>query len=162
MTEPREVYPISHYLVDGHSQGGFLAYSLLMNFPASIAGAFPISCGVIFQCEPNAYADETLRRVQRMVPLATIHGKNDPAVSFTMGQDAATLFGESGWSAFRFFADDAGGHMFARLPVGLAIRWLAVYASTNPAALLDFATKRLSESAYRDAIAALQRALTVF
>jgi predicted esterase len=157
MTELRQIYPISHYLVGGHSQGGFLTYSLLMNFPESMAGAFPISCGVIFQCEPSAYADETLRRMQRAVPLAIIHGKTDPAIGFTMGQYAATLFGESGWPALRFFADDAGGHMFARLPVGPAIRWLEAYASQNPATLLDFAAKRLSESAYRDAIAALQR-----
>ena len=33
MAELKEVYPISHYLVGGHSQGGFLTYSLLMNFP---------------------------------------------------------------------------------------------------------------------------------
>ena len=32
MTELKEVYPIDHYLVGGHSQGGFLTYSLLMNF----------------------------------------------------------------------------------------------------------------------------------
>ncbi|HKI17735.1 MAG TPA: hypothetical protein VKA15_07630, partial [Isosphaeraceae bacterium] len=60
MAELKEVYPISHYLVGGHSQGGFLTYSLLMNFPESLAGAFPISCGVIFQCEPGAYADPAL------------------------------------------------------------------------------------------------------
>ena len=62
MAELKGVYPISHYFVGGHSQGGFLTYSLLMNFPESMAGAFPISCGVIFQCEPDAYADEPLRR----------------------------------------------------------------------------------------------------
>ncbi len=62
MKELKEVYPISHYLVGGHSQGGFLTYSLLMNFPESMAGAFPISCGVIFQCEPEAYNDGSLRR----------------------------------------------------------------------------------------------------
>ncbi len=33
MNELKEVYPIDHYLVGGHSQGGFLTYSLLMNFP---------------------------------------------------------------------------------------------------------------------------------
>ena len=68
MAELKEVYPISHYLVGGHSQGGFLTYSLLMNFPESMAGAFPISCGVIFQCEPDAYSDESLRKGQRVCP----------------------------------------------------------------------------------------------
>ena len=43
MAELKGVYPISHYFVGGHSQGGFLTYSLLMNFPETMAGAFPIS-----------------------------------------------------------------------------------------------------------------------
>ena len=92
-----------------------------MNFPKLIAGAFPISYGVIFQCEPDAYNDETLRKTQQAVPLAIIHGKNDPAVGFSMGQYAATLFSEADWITFRFFPDDTAGHMFGRLPVGAAI-----------------------------------------
>ena len=161
MVELKKVYPISHFLVGGHSQGGFLTYSLLMNFPESMAGAFPISCGVIFQCEPDAYDDAALRKSQRAVPLAIIHGKNDPAVGFSLGQYAATLFGESDWPAFRFFADDTGGHMFARLPVGLAVRWLESHASNDQATLIDFAASQLSQKSYRDAIAALRRARTL-
>jgi predicted esterase len=53
-----KVYPIGKIFVGGHSQGGFLTYSLLMNFPEKFAGAFPNSAGVIFQCEPKAYEDE--------------------------------------------------------------------------------------------------------
>ena len=157
MAELKGVYPISHYFVGGHSQGGYLTYSLLMNFPESMAGAFPISCELIFQCEPEAYTDSALREAQRKVPLAIIHGKTDPLVGFAGGQYAATVFGDAGWPAFRFFADDRGAHMFARLPVGPAIRWLEAHTSNNPAALLDFAKKRLGEGGYRDAIAALRR-----
>ena len=62
-----------------------------MSFPGSIAGAFPISCFVIMQCEPDAYADEALRKAQRTVPLAMIHGKTDPVVGYAMGQYSATL-----------------------------------------------------------------------
>jgi len=158
MAELKGVYPISHYFVGGHSQGGYLTYSLLMNFPQSMAGAFPTSSAVIFQCEPAAYADSTLREAQRKVPVAIIHGKNDPLVAFAAGEYAATIFGDAGWPAFRFFADDRGAHMFARLPVGPAIRWLEAHASQNPGMLLDFATKRLGEGGYRDVIAALRRA----
>jgi predicted esterase len=161
MTELKEVYPISHYLVGGHSQGGFLTYSLLMNFPESMAGAFPISAGVIFQCEPDVYADEMLRKSQRAIPLAIVHGKNDPIMAFSAGQYAATLFGEADWPAFRFFTDDAGGHMFARLPVGPAIRWLESQASNDPASLIAVATSRLEKKDYRNAIAALRRASTL-
>jgi predicted esterase len=158
MAELKGVYPISDYFVGGHSQGGFLTYSLLMNFPDSIAGAFPISCGVIFQCEPEAYADADVKKAQRKVPLAIIHGKNDPVVGFAGGQYSATLFGDADWPAFRFFADESGAHMFARLPVGPAIRWLEAQASKDPVVLLDFAKIRLGEGGYRDAIAALRRA----
>ena len=92
MGDLKEVYPIDHYLVGGHSQGGFLTYVLMMNFPESIAGAFPISCGLIFQCEPDVYSDEALREAQRKVPLAIIHGKNDGIMGFGTGQYAAIAF----------------------------------------------------------------------
>jgi predicted esterase len=158
MSDLKGVYPIDHYLVGGHSQGGFLTYSLLMNTPELLSGAFPISAGVIFQCEPDAYTDLALRKAQRNVPLAIIHGKNDPVMGFGMGQYAATLFAESGWPAFRFFTDDAAAHMFARLPVGPAIRWLEAQASTDPKILLDFAADRVAKDGYHDAVAALNRA----
>jgi predicted esterase len=162
LTELRDVYPISRYFVGGHSQGGFLTYSLLMNFPKEIAGAFPISAGVIFQCEPSAYNDEQLRAAQRAVPLAIIHSRQDPVVNFSTGQYAANLFAQSGWPAFHFFADNTGAaHMFARLPVGPAIRWLEAQSSDDPAKLLAFAQQSAKANAYRDAIAALNRAQTL-
>ena len=157
LDELKSVYPIKHYFVGGHSQGGFLTYSILMNSPESIAGAFPISAGVIFQCEPSAYADLKLKAAQRAVPLAIVHGKTDPMVGFDSGSYAAGLFLDAGWPAIRFFADDNGGHMFARLPVGPAIRWLETMSSNDPKTLLDFADRRLKESAHRDAIAAVLR-----
>jgi predicted esterase len=159
MAELRDAYPVAKYFVGGHSQGAFLTYSLLMNFPEQIAGAFPVSGGLIFQCEPTAYADETLRAAQRAVPLAIVHGKNDPAVDFAMAQYAATAFGESNWPALRLLADDAGaGHMFGRLPVATAVRWLEAQSSEDPAKLVDFAEKFLKANAVRDAIATSNRA----
>ena len=162
MVELREVYPIKHYFVGGHSQGGFLTYKLLMDFPELIAGAFPISSGVMFQCEPNAFADEKLRVEQRKVPLAIVHSKSDPLVAFSMSEYAATIFGEANWPALRFFADNSGaGHMFARLPVRDAIRWLEAQSSDDPAKLVTFAEASNREKRYRDAIAALNRARTL-
>jgi predicted esterase len=158
LDELKKVYPTQHYFVGGHSQGGFLTYSLLMNSPETIAGAFPVSAGVIFQCEPSAYRDEALKAAQRKVPLAIVHGKNDPMVSFEGGSYAFGLFLDAGWPAVRLFADDTAAHMFGRLPVGPAIRWLEVMASQNPATLLDLAERRIKEHGYRDAIAALRRA----
>jgi predicted esterase len=160
LDEIRKVYPVARYFVGGHSQGGFLTYSLLMNYPEKIAGAFPISANVIFQCEPTAYADEKLRAAQRSVPLAIIHGKNDPVVDFRSGEYAAVIFGEAGWPAFRFFADASGaGHRFALLPVGEGIRWLEALTTNDAGRLLDFAEQRMkAKGGYRDAVAALNRA----
>ncbi len=160
LDELRKAYPVARYFVGGHSQGGFLTYSLLMNYPEQIAGAFPISANVIFQCEPTAYTDEKLRAAQRSVPLAIIHGKNDAVVDFSSGEYAAVVFGEAGWPAFRFFADASGaGHRFGLLPVGEAIRWLEAHTTNDPARLLDFAEQRMkAKGGYRDAVAALNRA----
>jgi predicted esterase len=134
LADLRDAYPVSKYFVGGHSQGGFLTYSLLMNSPELVAGAFPISAGVIVQCAPTAYADERLKAAQRAVPLAIIHGRQDRVVNFAMGEHAAKIFGDAGWPALRFFADDSGaGHMFGRLPVGQAIRWLETQWSHDPA-----------------------------
>lgn len=158
MNELKGVYPIKSYFVGGHSQGGFLTYSLLMNYPESMAGAFPISCGIIMQCEPSAYADEALKKAQRAVPLAIVHGKNDPIVNFGMGDYAAQLFKAESWPMVRLFSDDDAAHMFARLPVGHAIRWLEIMNSDDPAKLAQYADIRVSEKGWRDAIAAVQRA----
>ena len=161
MGDLKEVYPIDHFLVGGHSQGGFLTYVLMMNFPESIAGAFPISCGLLIQCDPDVYSDQALRQAQRKVPLAIVHGKNDNVMGFGPGQYSASVFGEAGWPAFRFFTDDTAAHMFGRLPVGPAIRWLEAHASKNPTTLIDFAAARMGQGGYRDAVAALNRARTL-
>ena len=50
--------------------------------------------------------------------------------------------------------------MFARLPVGEAIRWLESLSSDDPEVLLGFAEKQLAAGRYRDAVAALRRAKT--
>jgi predicted esterase len=157
LDELKKSYPIARYFVGGHSQGGFLTYSLLMNSPERIAGAFPISCGLIFQCEPTAYKDEPLKAAQRTVPLAIVHGKNDPVVDFGMSQYAAGAFGEAGWPGLRFFTSDNAGHMFMLLPVGEAIRWLEGMSSDDPKVLLEFAEKQARAGHNRDAVAALRK-----
>jgi predicted esterase len=156
LDELRSAYPVGRYFVGGHSQGGWLAYCLLMNFPEKIAGAFPISCGLMFQCEPEAYKDEALRAAQRLVPLAIVHGKNDPVQDFSMSRYAAGQFGEHGWPGLRLFASETAAHMFMRLPVSEAIRWLEAMASDDPEVLVAFAEKQDGAGRPRDAIAALR------
>ena len=162
MTELKATYPISKYFVGGHSQGGFLTYSLLMNFPEMVAGAFPISAGVINQCEPTAYTDEKVLAAQRRVPVAIIHSKTDSVVGFGTGEYAATLFGEANWPAFHFFADNSkAGHRFGLLPVSEAIRWLEAQSADDVVRLIDHAEKQVKSQNHRDAIAAILRARTL-
>ncbi len=162
MDDLQKSYPIGKYFVGGHSQGGFLTYSLLMNYPENIAGAFPISAGVIFQCEPAAYSDEKVRAAQRNVPLAIVHSRADRVVNFSSAEMAATDFLESNWRGFHFFVDENGaGHRFGLLPVGEAIGWLEGMTSDDPKALAGLAEKEFKTGAYRDAIAAINRAGTL-
>lgn len=158
LVELKEVYPIARYFVGGHSQGGWLTYSLLMNRPELLAGAFPISCGLLMQCEPDVFDDAGLRKAQRQVPLAIVHARNDPVQGFGMGQHAAAAFGEEHWPALRFFTDESAGHMFARLPVDKALGWLETMASEDPSLLIAFAEKEAEQGRFRDAVAALNRA----
>jgi RNA polymerase sigma factor (sigma-70 family) len=157
--ELRKVYPVERYFVGGHAQGGYLTYVMLMHFPEKIAGAFPISCQVMIQCEPDVFDNEALRAAQRSVPLAIVHGKNDPNIEFAGGgQYAANLYGEYGWPCFRLFASETAGQKFMLLPVREAIRWLEIMASQEPKVLIDFAEKQAKDGNYRDAIAALRKA----
>jgi predicted esterase len=156
--ELRQKHAIGKVFVGGHSQGGFLAYSLFMNFPDLFAGAFPISCGLIVQCEPAAYEDAQVRAQQRKGALAVVHAENDPLVDFEMGKAAYESFLDDAFPAVRFIAPKDGAHMFARLPVEDAVRWIEAMVSDDPAALLRFAEKRLGEGAFRDALAAAERA----
>lgn len=148
---------LTKVFVGGHSQGGFLAYSLFLNYPGLFAGAFPISAGLIMQCEPTAFEDADLRARQRSIAVAILHGENDPAVDFAMGRAAYESFEDDGFPRLRLFADPRAGHMFGRLPVDQAIEWLEASTSDNPAALLDFAAARAAAGEYRDATAALLR-----
>ncbi len=161
MEELRKVYPVKHYFVGGHSQGGYLTYSLMMHSPEVVAGAFPISAEVMIQNDPAVFDDEALKAKQRAIPLAIVHGKTDPQVGFSGATYGVGLFLDAGWPAVRLFADDRAGHMFARLPVGPAIRWLETLTSDDPAVLVGFAERRFKEKAPRDAIAAIQRAKTL-
>ena len=156
--ELKKVYPVEHYFVGGHSQGGYLTYVMLMHFPEKIAGVFPISCQVMIQCEPDVFDNEALRKAQRSVPLAIVHGKNDPSIDFAGGgQYAADLYGEYGWPSVHLFSSETAGHEFMLLPVREAIRWLEIIASREPKVLIDFAEKQAKEGQYRDAIAALRK-----
>ncbi len=150
--------PITRIFVGGHSQGGFLTYMVFMNYPELVAGAFPISAGVIIQAEPVAFTDPEIRAAQRRIPVAVVHGMNDPTVAFSQGESSYESFEDGSFPMLRLFKDRMAGHMFALLPVDDAIRWLEAMTSDRPAELASLAEKSIGEGKFRDAIAAVARA----
>lgn len=156
--EIRERVRISMLFVGGHSQGGFLTYSLMMNYPDLVDGAFPISAGLIIQCEPGAYEDADVIARQRQTPLAIVHGTSDGVVSFSSGRYAYEAFEDGGFPMLRLFTDEQAGHRFGLLPVDQAIVWLEKMSSDDAGVLVAFAEEQLDLGDDRSAIAAVQRA----
>jgi predicted esterase len=149
---------LSKVFVGGHSQGAFLTYSLIMNYPEQFAGAFPVSGGVIIQAEPTAYEKEDLRAAQRKLAIAIVHGENDEIVGFSQGKSTYESFLGDGFPMLRFFTHPTAAHMFAVLPVDAAIQWLEAMTSEDPAALVAFAEKQAAAKEWKDALAAADRA----
>ncbi|MBI3819749.1 MAG: hypothetical protein HY286_13720 [Planctomycetes bacterium] len=158
LAELQKQLSIKKYFVGGHSQGGYLTYSILMNYPELIAGAFPVSAGVIFQCEPSAYDNATVRAAQRRLPVAIVHAENDGIVQFSMGKDASEIFEDDGFGMVRLFTSKTAAHMFGMLPIEEAVRWLESLSADDPESLITFATRAAGESRVRDAVCALRRA----
>ena len=158
IAEIKEKLRIGKIFIGGHSQGGFCAYSTFMNFPELFAGAFPVSAGLIVQCEPSAYDDEKVRALQRKAALAIVHGETDGEVDFALGRAAHESFLEEGFPAIHLFTHKTAGHRFGLLPVEDAVGWLEEMSDENPRALLKTAEKRIAKGEYRDALASLQRA----
>ena len=156
--EIRNQVKVTKVFITGHSQGGFLVYSCVMNYPELFAGAMPISAGLIFQCEPSAYEDAAVRRDQRKVPIVIVHGDQDPLVSVSMAKSAYDSFLDDGFPMIRLLLAKGAGHPFIFLPFEEGIRWLESMASDDPRALLAFAQRAYSRREYRDALAYLHRA----
>lgn len=151
--------PVERWLLGGHSQGGFLTYAVAMFYPEKIAGAFPMSCGLLVQCEPSYFTERPeLVAAQHRVPIAIIHGKNDPVVGFSSGAHGFEALQDGGFPGLQLFSDPYAAHMFARLPVDLAVDWLEAMSSRDPDELVSFAEESLEVEEVRDACAAALRA----
>jgi len=142
--------------VGGHSQGGFLTWFLAMHYPELVSGVFPMSSGMVMQCEPDVFADETLRQRQRDVAIAVVHAKNDAVVAFSQGEASFRSCLEQGFPALRLFTNDAG-HMFAGLPWLAAVKWLDETTSSDPAVLSRAARDAVAAKRWRDASAIVLR-----
>ena len=158
LAEIRGQLKLTDVFVTGHSQGGFLAYSCLMNYPDVFAGAMPIAAGLVFQCEPSAYEDAEIRKQQRQRPLAIVHGDKDPLVKVTMATAAHESFLREGFPMLRLTVAKGAGHAFVALPFEEGIRWLESMTIDDPRALVGSAQRAFARREYRDAHAYLRRA----
>jgi predicted esterase len=109
----------------GHSQGGFLTYSVIMLNPDLFQGALPMSGDCWLQNEPNLWEDKPdVAKVQHEIAIAVLHGRNDPVVQFEQGQHAYDVFRAAGWQKLRFFTPERAAHMFTAFPVDEMLEWL--------------------------------------
>jgi predicted esterase len=79
--------------IGGHSQGAFLTYSVILNYPDLYRGAFLMAGDCWIQNEPNLWEDKPdILRKQKEIPIAVIHGRADPVVAFSQGEHAYDCF----------------------------------------------------------------------
>lgn len=157
LTELKEYVPFKKLFVGGHSQGGFLTYSVMMNYPDQVDGAFPIAGGMIFQVDPTAYDKEDLRKQQREIPLAIVHASNDRVVDFGMSESAHRAFLGDSFPMLRFVTSDTAGHSFAALPIDDAIQWLESMTTDDSDHVVSYAKELAKEENFRDVAGLLSR-----
>jgi predicted esterase len=116
-----------------------------------------IFVGLWIQSEPSAFEDESLRAAQRRGAIAVVHGENDPVVAYSQGKSSFDSLIDAGFPAAHLFTDKSAGHMFARLPIEEAVRWLEQITSDESKSLVAFAEQSVESGEYRDALAAINR-----
>jgi predicted esterase len=140
--EVQKAFKTTITYIGGHSQGAFLTYSVILNFPDLYRGAFPMAGDCWIQNEPNLWEDrpEILKK-QKDIAIAVIHGKADPVVAFSQGEHAYDCFRAMGWTKLRLFAPANLNHMFMLAPVDEAIDWLDAMNGRNETKTLSLASK---------------------
>lgn len=145
----KDAFNITRAYIGGHSQGGFVTYSVIMQYPDLYAGAFPMAGDCWMQNEPNLWEDDPpMLEKQRRIAIAVIHGRSDPVVSFSQGEHAYDVFLAMAYPKLRFFAPEKLGHEFMLSPVPEALEWLDAMVGANPAAALPLCARWLAEEEY--------------
>ncbi|MBL9078380.1 MAG: hypothetical protein JNL08_12795 [Planctomycetes bacterium] len=152
--------PITQWYLGGHSQGGFLTYCLVMFYPELLAGAFPMSCNLLVQCEPDNFRADAVQK-QHRVPVAVVHGRADDVVEFDSGAYCHLRLVDGGFPFVRLFAPERIGHQFGLLPVDTAVRWLRQCASDDAETVLKGGEAAAQEQRWRDVGAVLARLATL-
>ena len=130
--EVKKAFKTTVSYVGGHSQGGFLTYSVILLNPDLFQGAMPMAGDCWSQNEPNLWEDKPdVAKVQHEIAIAVLHGKNDPVVQFAQGEHAYDVFRSAGWQKLRFFTPERAAHMFMVYPVDEVLDWLDAMNGRN-------------------------------
>lgn len=140
--EVQKAFKTTVTYVGGHSQGGFLTYSVITLFPELYHGAIPMAGDCWMQNEPNLWEErpEVLEK-QRKIAIAVIHGRADPIVAFSQGQHGHDCFRAMGWTKLRLFAPEKLEHQFMLSPVDDALEWLDAMNGLEEKRSLELAAK---------------------
>ena len=140
--EVQKTFKTTMTYVGGHSQGAFLTYSVILNYPDLYQGAFPMAGDCWIQNEPNLWEDKPdVLKKQKEIAIAVIHGRRDPVVAFSQGEHAYDCFRAMGWTKLRLFAPKDLNHMFMLAPIDEAIEWLDAMNGLNERKSLTLAAK---------------------
>ena len=157
LKEIRDYVPISTVFLGGSSDGGWLTYSMYMNYPNLIDGAFPIAGAMIIQCEPDAYDNPEIRRQQRDTPLAIVHPEDDRTLQEIYTTYAHKCYLDDAFPMVRVLAAKANGHEFGGNNFSDAIEWLETMSVRNNQEILVNAESLLAKNQIRDAIGLMTR-----
>jgi len=160
LEEVKSRYKITRCFVGGHSQGAYVTYMLVAEYPGTFQGAIPVSGGMWIQAEPGEFPEEK-RQEQRKTAIAIVHGERDNVVDVSMSRSAYASYVDTSFPMVRFFNPAEGDHRFIFLPVPEALRWLEEITSEDPAVLAGFAERALKDERFREAAAACARAGSV-
>ena len=154
-----DAFKVTRTYIGGHSQGGFVTYSVIMHHPELYQGAFPMAGDCWMQNEPNlwqAYPEKM--RQQKEIAIAVIHGKSDPVVSFQQGEHAFQCYRQMGYPQLRLFAPENLGHQFIFSPVQEALNWLDIMHGVDPENGVGLAQSWFDEGDFHSAFQAAQQA----
>jgi predicted esterase len=154
-----DAFTVTRTYVGGHSQGGFLTFSVIMHFPEQYQGAFPMAGDCWSQNEPNLWEGKPeILAKQKKIAIAVIHGRADPVVKFSQGEHAYDVFNVMAWPALTLFAPARLGHQFMLSPVAEALDWLDVMVGDDAKASAKAAEGFAKKKEWGDALAAARRA----
>jgi len=128
-----------------------------MHFPDQVDGTFPMSGGMMRQCEPDVFEDEALMEAQRTTPMVILHAKGDRVQNPSMSEGAYQRLLGHGFHNVKFL-NPSGGHPYDFLPVNEAIQYLDAMTTDDEKLLLKYAQERLGKKDWRTVGMALQHA----